>query len=59
MAKEFNLEAHNRDRGGAQHEMGDIEIENRFYGCKRRKTIATWVKPEKWALVGFELITRI
>ncbi len=47
MAKEYNLEAHNRDRGGAQHEMGDIEIENRFYGCKRRKTIATWVKPEK------------
>ena len=47
MAKEFNLEAHNRDRGGAQHEMDDIEIENRFYGCKRRKTIATWVKPEK------------
>ena len=47
LAKEFKLEAFNRDRGGAQHEMGDIEIEGNYYGCKRRKSIATWVKPEK------------
>jgi hypothetical protein len=47
LAKEFKLEAFNRDRGGAQHEMGDIEIEGSYYGCKRRKSIATWVKPEK------------
>ena len=47
VAKDFKLEAFNRDRGGAQHEMGDGEIEGKYYGCKRRKTIATWVKPEK------------
>ena len=47
MAKEFGLEAYNRDRGGAQHEKGDIEIECRYYGCKRRTTIAKWLKPEK------------
>jgi hypothetical protein len=47
MAKEFNLDAFNRDRGGAQHEKGDVEIEGKYYGCKRRKSIATWVKPEK------------
>ena len=47
MAKDFGLEAFNRDRGGAQHEQGDIEIEGRYYGCKRRTTIARWLKPEK------------
>ena len=47
IAKGYELEAFNRDRGGAQHEMGDVEIEGKYYGCKRRKTIATWVKPEK------------
>ena len=34
MAKELGLEAFNRDRGGAQHEQGDIEIEGHYYGCK-------------------------
>ena len=47
IAKQYNLEAFNRDRGGAQHEKGDIEIEEKFYGCKRRKKIADWMKPEK------------
>ena len=47
IAKEFELEAYNRDRGGAQHEQGDIEIEGKFYGCKRRKRIPSWVLPEK------------
>jgi len=47
MAKDYNLEAFNRDRGGAQHEKGDVEIEDKYYGCKRRKSIASWVKPEK------------
>jgi len=46
-AKEFELEAFNRDRGGAQHELGDIEIEGKFFGCKRKKVIASWLKPEK------------
>ena len=47
MAKDSGLDAHNRDRGGAQHELGDIEIEGRWYGCKRRTKIAAWLKPEK------------
>ena len=47
LAKQFGLEAYNRDRGGAQHEKGDIEIEGRYYGCKRRTRIASWLKPEK------------
>ena len=47
IAKEFDLEAFNRDRGGAQHEQGDIEIEGKFYGCKRRKRVPSWVLPEK------------
>ncbi len=47
MAKAHLLDAHNRDRGGAQHEMGDVEIEGRFYGCKRRKAVPAWVMPEK------------
>ena len=47
LAKEFGLEAYNRDRGGAQHEKGDIEIEGRYYSCKRRTRIASWLKPEK------------
>ena len=46
-AKEYKLEAFNRDRGGAQHEQGDIEIEGKYYGCKRRKVVASWLKPEK------------
>jgi len=47
LAKEYNLEAYNRDRGGAQHEQGDIEIEHKFYGCKRRKRAPKWIFPEK------------
>ena len=46
-AKEYKLEAFNRDRGGAQHEQGDIEIEGKYYGGKRRKGVASWLKPEK------------
>jgi hypothetical protein len=47
MAKSYNLQAHNRDRGGAQHEQGDLEIVSKFYGCKRKKKIAQWLYPEK------------
>ena len=47
MAKELELEAYNRDRGGAQHEKGDIEIDGLYYGCKRRKVVPKWVLPEK------------
>ena len=47
IAREFNLEAYNRDRGGAQHEQGDIEIEDHFYGCKRKKRLPQYIYPEK------------
>ena len=47
MSKELGLEAYNRDRGGAQHEKGDVEIEGFYYGCKRRKVVPRWVLPEK------------
>ena len=47
LAKDIGLEAYNRDRGGAQHELGDIEVEDKFYGCKRRKVIPRWLLPEK------------
>ena len=45
--KELKIEAYNRDRGGANHEKGDVEIEGKYYGCKRRKTVPRWVMPEK------------
>ena len=47
MAKDAGLEAYNRDRGGAPHEQGDIEIEGHYYGCKRRTRIAQWLTAEK------------
>ena len=47
MAIEHGLEAFNRDRGGAQHEGGDIEIQGKFYGCKRRKSLPSYLVPEK------------
>ena len=47
MSKRVGLEAYNRDKGGAQHEKGDVEIEGLYYGCKRRKVIPRWVLPEK------------
>jgi len=47
LAKSMELDAFNRDRGGAQHEMGDVEIEDKFYGCKRRKKAPLWIFPEK------------
>ena len=47
IAKSFGLVSYNRDRGGAQHEMGDIEIAGKYYGCKRRKSIPKYLLPEK------------
>ncbi len=46
-AKKCNLDAYNRDRGGAQFEKGDLEIEGLYYGCKRKNKIAKYLKPEK------------
>ena len=45
--RELGLDAHNRDRGGAMHEKGDVEIQGEFYGCKRRNRIPTYLIPEK------------
>ena len=45
--KNFKQTADAVKASGAQHEMGDVEIEGRFYGCKRRKAVPAWVKPEK------------
>ena len=47
MCKEFNLKAFNRDRGGANHEKGDVEIEGDYYGCKRKRRIPKYIIPEK------------
>ena len=47
LAKKYNLTAHNRDRGGAQHEKGDVQILKKYWGCKRRKKIARWLYSEK------------
>lgn len=47
LAKELGLDAFNRDRGGAQYEKGDIEIDGLYYGCKRRKHVPSWIMPEK------------
>ena len=47
LAKKYGLQAFNRDRGGAQHEQGDVEIHEMYWGCKRRKQIARWLYPEK------------
>jgi|TARA_R100000656_G_scaffold11953_1_gene12557 hypothetical protein len=47
LAKTHGLEAYNRDRGGAQHEQGDLEIHGNYWGCKRHKRIAKWLYPEK------------
>tara|TARA_R110000824_G_scaffold107621_7_gene254027 strand:- start:16493 stop:16867 length:375 start_codon:yes stop_codon:yes gene_type:complete len=47
IAKDFGFTAFNRDRGGAQHEQGDVEIDDKYYGCKRRKSVPRWILPEK------------
>lgn len=47
LAKEYELEAHNRDRGGACHPLGDILIEDKYYGCKMRKSLPSYLLPEK------------
>jgi hypothetical protein len=47
IAKSFGLLAYNRDRGGAQHELGDVEMAGKYYGCKRRKSVPKYLMPEK------------
>lgn len=45
--KASSITAHNRDRGGANHEKGDIEVMGMWLGCKRRTSIPRWLLPEK------------
>ena len=47
LAKNHGLDAHIRDTCCFHHEGGDLEIEGTFYGCKRKKTLAQFLKPEK------------
>ena len=47
LAKDIGLEAHNRDRGGACHPLGDILVEDKYYGCKMRKSLPSYLLPEK------------
>ena len=50
MKKEKNIKRgrRNRQRGAElQHEKGDIELEDKYFGCKRRKSVPRWVLPEK------------
>lgn len=47
ICKKLGLESFNRDRGGANHEKGDVEIEGDYYGCKRKKFVPKYIIPEK------------
>ncbi len=41
------MECFNRDRGGANHEKGDVEVAGVWLGCKRRSRVPSWLVPEK------------
>ncbi len=43
----FSVPCWNRDRGGANHEGGDIEVDGWFLGCKRRTRVPKYVIAEK------------
>ena len=45
--KEWSIKCHNRDRGGANHEKGDIEVMGFWLGAKRRSRVPRWMLPEK------------
>jgi len=45
--KTYSVPCFNRDRGGANHEKGDIEVDGWWLGCKRRSRIPSWLVPEK------------
>lgn len=43
----FSIPSFNRDRGGANHEKGDVEVDGMWLGCKRRSRVPRWMLPEK------------
>ena len=45
--RHYSIPSFNRDRGGANHEGGDVEIDGFFLGCKRRTRIPRYVIAEK------------
>ena len=45
--KTYSVACFNRDRGGANHEKGDVEVDGWWLGCKRRSRIPSWLVPEK------------
>ena len=47
MAREYGLQAKRWDIAGAANPNGDIEIQGKYYGCKRRKSLPSYLVPEK------------
>ena len=45
--RKFSVPCFNRDRGGANHEKGDVEVMGFWLGCKRRSRVPRWMLPEK------------
>lgn len=45
--KTYSVPCFNRDRGGANHEKGDVEVDGWWLGCKRRSRVPSWLVPEK------------
>ena len=43
----YSVPCFNRDRGGANHEKGDVEVLGFWLGCKRRSRVPRWMLPEK------------
>ena len=43
----YSVPCFNRDRGGANHEKGDVEVNGFWLGCKRRTRIPQYIKAEK------------
>ena len=45
--REHSIPCFNRDRGGANHERGDVEVDGFWLGCKRRTRLPRYVIAEK------------
>lgn len=43
----YSIPSFNRDRGGANHERGDVEVDGFWLGCKRRTRLPRYVIAEK------------
>ena len=45
--RHYSIPSFNRDRGGANHERGDVEVDGFWLGCKRRSRLPRYVIAEK------------